>query len=435
VTPGLTLPSDSDMERAPREAWILATGTHPALLANVCGIPHLLRLACDLALAGARSIYVVVGSEPTSGVASIANDPRLAARASLYVVTSPPPGDLREPVFVVRSDRVFHRDLPGAVAAAWRARGDARLAKVAGAEHDAIAVADRTTAERLVAAWSDELAELARAGAIVEAAPPYMAFTAAPRDARTLRAAERRLVRSLRKSADGIMAKALNRRLSLPLTGLLCRTRVHPNHVTLFALACALAGGFVLARPGYLAAVVGMLLVELGSIVDGIDGELARLRFQFSRAGQWLDTVVDDVANVAYITGVTVHLSNGGVAWALPIGVAALVAFVLTQGTQYLLITYVYRSGDLAAIPWAFQSTTFLSQRPTGLRAWIAATVPKMLKRDFVVTAFVVCALLGRLDIILAVFATGAFVFFGVLFVQLFRNLGEIRAHRAAQSR
>ena len=407
-------------------------GATPALAEEVCGIPHLLRVACDLAGAGARTIYVVVGAAATSGVATIGSDPRLAARATLHVVTAPPPGDLREPVLLARADRVFHRDLPGAVVEAWRGRGRARLAKVAGAEHDAVVVTDRTLAEQLATgggvAWGDELARLAAAGEVAEAQPPYLAFTAAPHDARSLRAAERQLVRSLRKAADGIMAKALNRRLSLPVSALLCKTRVHPNHVTLFALVCALAGAVVLARPGYAAGAIGMLLVELGSIVDGIDGELARLRFQFSRKGQWLDTVVDDVANVAYISGVMVHLAGEGVAWALPIGVAAIAAFSITQATQYLLITYVYRSGDLAAIPWAFQSASFLSQRPKGLRAWVVATAPKLLKRDFVVTVFTICALLGRLDIVLATFATGAFVFLGVLFVQLIRNVGAIRA-------
>jgi phosphatidylglycerophosphate synthase len=421
------------MERAPREAWILATGVGPtpALAEEVCGIPHLLRVACDLAAAGARTIYVVVGAAATSGVATIGSDARLASRATLHVVTAPPPGDLREPVLLARSDRVFHRDVPGAAVEAWRGRGRARLAKVAGVEHDAVVVTDRTLAGELASSgdgWRDELARLARAGEVAEAAAPYLAFTAAPRDARSLRRAERQLVRSLRKAADGIMAKAFNRRLSLPLTALLCKTRVHPNHVTLAALACALAGALVLGHPGYAAGAIGMLLVELGSIVDGIDGELARLRFQFSRTGQWLDTVVDDVANVAYITGVMVHLTGDGVAWALPVGVAAIGAFAITQGTQYLLITYVYRSGDLAAIPWAFQSTSFLSQRPKGLRARIAATAPKLLKRDFVVTLFTVCALLGRLDIVLATFATGALVFLGVLFVQLVRNVGAIRA-------
>jgi CDP-L-myo-inositol myo-inositolphosphotransferase len=159
-----------------------------------------------------------------------------------------------------------------------------------------------------------------------------------------------------------------------------------------------------------------MLFVEFGSIVDGVDGELARLRFQFSRTGQWLDTMVDDVANCAYVSGVMVSLAMSGATWAVPLGVAALAAFAMTQLAQYTLIRFVYRSGDLAAIPWAYQSAAALSR--TGWRALL----PKLLKRDFVISVFVVFAALGHLDWILVAFATGAFAFFAVFFVQLARN-------------
>jgi phosphatidylglycerophosphate synthase len=171
----------------------------------------------------------------------------------------------------------------------------------------------------------------------------------------------------------------------------------------------ALAGAVTIASGGYLAGVLGMLLVQAGSIIDGCDGELARLRFQFSRAGQWLDTTVDDVANVAYVSAIAWTLSEP---WAL----VALGAFVLTQTTQYALIALVYKSGDLAAIPWAFQSADSLAR--TGFRA----TLPKLLKRDFVVSLFVVFAVFGKLDWILAVWSAGALVFFVVFFVQLARN-------------
>ena len=43
----------------------------------------------------------------------------------------------------------------------------------------------------------------------------------------------------------------------------------------------------------------------------------------------------------------------------------------------------------------------------------------------------VVLAALGRLDLILVTFATGAFVFFGVFWVQLARNVGSIRRVRS----
>jgi len=92
------------------------------------------------------------------------------------------------------------------------------------------------------------------------------------------------------------------------------------------------------------------------------------------------------------------NLHASGVSWALPLGVVALCAFATTQITQYVLIRFVYGSGDLAAIPWAFQSSAVLSR--TGLRA----LAPKLLKRDFVVTLMLVFAALGRLDLILIAF-------------------------------
>ena len=114
------------------------------------------------------------------------------------------------------------------------------------------------------------------------------------------------------------------------------------------------------------------------------------------------------------------------------VAATALGCFAVTQTTQYLLISLVYKSGDLAAIPWAFQSHEFLSARPTGFVAWVKATVPKMLKRDFALTMFVVFALIGRLDAILLVFSAGAIAFFVVFWIQFLRNRQSVRAARTA---
>lgn len=422
-----------------REAWILA-GTidgvpaFPTLDTVFGGIPYLTRLVCDVASAGASQIYVVwCGDARAPDLSDILADERIVSRGGVSIVTSPPGGAPDDAVLVVRADRVYHREVPKVVAQAWH--GSSGVAgRVRGSEYDAVVATRRLTAAKLCAAAAGrpgaiaaEFAEVAP-GDIAEADPPYLGFCMPARDASELRTATTRLVYSLRKSADGIAAKLFNRRVSLPITRVLANTSIHPNQVTLIALACALAGGAVISRGGYLAGLVGMLLVELGSIVDGIDGELARLRFQFSRRGQWLDTVVDDVGNVAYSTGVMISLDLAGVTWAVPVGVAAIFAFAITQATQYWLILRVYRSGDLAAIPWAFQSSEFLSQQPRGAVAWIKATVPKLLKRDFVVTLFVALAAIGHLELVLGVFIAGAFTFFVVLFTQLARNRQAIAA-------
>jgi phosphatidylglycerophosphate synthase len=422
----------------PAEAWILAGMVDgrpalPALDDNVGGLPHLMRIAGELAMAGIQRAYVIVREGvPRQLLEALRADPRLA-KISLTAVPEPPSGASGDAIVVVRSDRLFHRDIPKAAVTAWT-RSSAKLAKVAGDEHDAVVVTDRVQATVLARNAREPGkygAELRRAapdgGEVALAAVPYLGFTAPITDRPSMRRAERRLVWSLRKSADGIASKLLNRRLSLPITYTVMRTRLLPNHVTLAALGCAIAGAFVIARGGYTAGVLGMLLVNFGSIIDGVDGEIARLKFQFSRLGQWLDTLADDVGNVFYSGGIMLNLDAAGVHWAWPLWVTATTCFVLTQSSQYWLIRRVYGSGDLAAIPWAFQSSDFLSQRPKGLWPWLKTTAPKLLKRDSALTIFVGCALAGHLDWILVAYSAGALVFFVVFFVQFARNAGSVR--------
>jgi 1L-myo-inositol 1-phosphate cytidylyltransferase / CDP-L-myo-inositol myo-inositolphosphotransferase len=421
------------MRKGPAEGWILAgtldgAAAAPALRADVAGMPYVLRIACDMAVAGVQRIVVVWNAGAPPELDELARDPWLAQRARLEIADRPPTGDDADAILIVRADRIYQREMPKYAASAWRG-SSAPAAKVAGAEHDAAVVADRATARRIAeaAAAPGGIAKVLGSVEIAETAPPYRAFTTPAADRAALRRAERRLVWSLPKQAAGIASALINRHLSLPVTFLLKRTPIRPNHVTVFCFLLALAGGVVISRGGYWAGVIGMLLVNLGSIIDGVDGELARLRYQYSRLGQWMDTLADDFGNIAYISGIAINLHAAGVAWTTPLAIAALCAFTATQTTQYALITLVYKSGDLAAIPWAFQSSEFLTIRPEGLWPWVKATLPKTLKRDFALTVFVGLAFAGRLDAILVVFSAGALSFFGVFFVQLVRNRASLR--------
>jgi len=311
------------------------------------------------------------------------------------------------------------------------------VVKIGGDEHDGVYRMPRAVARRVARAAAEPggiagaVAAAVADGGVVEVAAPWRGFTAAAPDRPSLRRAERKLVASLRKLADGLAAQLLNRYFSLFLTFRLARTPLRPNHVTTVCLLCAIAGGLVIGQGGYWNGVIGMLLVELGSLLDGVDGELSRLKYQFSRLGQWMDTLADDIGNVCYVGGITVALNRDGVDWALPLGLAALGAFACTQLVQYALIALVYRSGDLAAIPWAFQDHALLGARPDTLVARIKGLLPRFLKRDFALTMFVVLAFLGRLDVVLVAFSAGAFVFLAVFAFQLLRWLGSRRRQAA----
>lgn len=139
-------------------------------------------------------------------------------------------------------------------------------------------------------------------------------------DAQALSVARQRLLRAARGSGgDGPVAKWLNRPLSIRFTNVVANTGLTPNGVTWIAFAVALAGAatFAVGLPW-----IGGLLVQLASILDGSDGELARLRLETSAAGSLLDTVLDRYADAAVIAGLMLGALGQGLSPLLVVGAA-----------------------------------------------------------------------------------------------------------------
>jgi len=75
------------------------------------------------------------------------------------------------------------------------------------------------------------------------------------------------------------------RRISVHITWLLVRTPITANQVTLFQGILGLAGAILLAyRP-----ILGVILLQLGYLLDLSDGEVARWRGTASKSGHYLD--------------------------------------------------------------------------------------------------------------------------------------------------
>jgi phosphatidylglycerophosphate synthase len=79
--------------------------------------------------------------------------------------------------------------------------------------------------------------------------------------------------------------------------------RPHPDLVSLVAFIVALAGAAAMATGE---GVVGGILVQLASILDGTDGELARLQVRTSPAGALLDGAFDRLGDAAVIAAMAV---------------------------------------------------------------------------------------------------------------------------------
>ena len=161
-----------------------------------------------------------------------------------------------------------------------------------------------------------------------------------PRDHRN---GSRHVFRVTGKPLAGAIAARLNRVLSQRVVTpalLALVPRITPNQVTLvaFAVAVAAAAGFAVGAP-----IAAALLVVLASVLDGSDGEVARLTYRSSPYGAFLDAVLDRAADGILFTGVAIYLATnadlgdllGGaqVPLAGAVGGAALVGHLLVSYT------------------------------------------------------------------------------------------------------
>jgi phosphatidylglycerophosphate synthase/CTP:molybdopterin cytidylyltransferase MocA len=118
-------------------------------------------------------------------------------------------------------------------------------------------------------------------------------------------AAERKLDRWLVKSTDGFYAR-LNRRISIPISRQLIKFPITPNMVSLFTLGVGIASAGFFAFGGYWSTLLGAFLCLFASILDGSDGEVARLKLQESDFGCWLETMCDYAFYLFLLAGMTI---------------------------------------------------------------------------------------------------------------------------------
>ena len=121
--------------------------------------------------------------------------------------------------------------------------------------------------------------------------------------------AERKLDLWLVKPTDGRFA-CMNRRISIPISRQLIKFPVTPNMVTLFTLGVSFLAGVFFARGGYWNTVLGALLSVWASILDGCDGEVARLKLQVSKLGCWLETICDYLYYLFIFVGMSIGLTR-----------------------------------------------------------------------------------------------------------------------------
>jgi phosphatidylglycerophosphate synthase len=120
-----------------------------------------------------------------------------------------------------------------------------------------------------------------------------------------LAAAEKTIRRASYKDTDAKIAR-FNRRISLPISVKLIPTPLTANQLSVILVAIGFYSAWLFSIGHYWTGVFGAFLSLAASVLDGCDGEIARLKYQESALGCWIETFGDYSYYLAIFVGLTV---------------------------------------------------------------------------------------------------------------------------------
>ena len=228
---------------------------------------------------------------------------------------------------------------------------------------------------------------LASAAAASDAGAFLDALTPADRSA-----SASELYSRMAKPNDGYLAR-FDRRLSVSITRLMLPFPISPNQVTGASLLIGLLGAWWLASGAPRTQFEGALLLWFCALLDGCDGEIARLKHHITEWGGDFDLMADHLAHLATFI-------------ALPLGVAR-----LHPDQDWWIPGVLLVSGFLAA---GFSVWWLVLRVPEDERGPLALVVERIASRDYVYLILTL-TLIGRLDWFVWTAAIGSHVFWAWL--------------------
>jgi CDP-L-myo-inositol myo-inositolphosphotransferase len=162
------------------------------------------------------------------------------------------------------------------------------------------------------------------------------------------RNAELLICNKLKKDTDGPVSRILNRPISLRISKLLLKTGITPNQISIISTVIGLVGASFFFSGEYFYLILGGILIHIHSIVDGCDGEVARLKLRQTKYGGWLDAVLDRYVDAAIIFGLAYgywNMTGDMTIWI--IGFSTLIGTFLNSYTSDKYDS-IFKNGDMA---------------------------------------------------------------------------------------
>jgi len=122
-------------------------------------------------------------------------------------------------------------------------------------------------------------------------------------DEKSAKIAEDLLFSHVGKTMTGWISKNINSKISLRLSRYLIRTPLSPNMISILINIIGMLCGpfYAVGHP-----VWGAVFLQVATVLDRCDGEVARIKLMETKRGQWVDTISDQLTILSFIVGVTI---------------------------------------------------------------------------------------------------------------------------------
>ena len=218
-------------------------------------------------------------------------------------------------------------------------------------------------------------------------------------DRNSIKKAEDLLFFNIRKSERGWMSRNINRRISVPISNLLIRTPITPNVISVLVGIIGILSGVYYAL-GHI--ILGGIFIELSSILDGCDGEVAKMKLMESKVGQWIDTISDQLSYAAFIIGVPIgYWISSGKSISLVIGAINLGLYIFCILWGIYFLNKYSDSGSMVSYPSTIDKLVPLEQRYFIYK--LVYLVRPLLQREYLAFIVFLASIIGGYILVLSI--------------------------------
>lgn len=219
----------------------------------------------------------------------------------------------------------------------------------------------------------------------------------------------KKIMRATIKPTDGIVSRKINRPMSMAISALLLQSnKVRPIHATFATAMTAIIMLICFLSGSYIGMIAGAILFQTASMLDGVDGEIARATLRSSDFGASLDSMTDAATNLFFIGGLGFSLYSQGTNSAI---LMALMGVICLGAGMFLLGKQAVASGEHINFD-GLKEMVFQSDIPfSNWLVWITM-------RDFLALASAIMVICGFGILFLQIFACGSILW---LLVAIFK--------------